>query len=699
MKKSIIGRVITLMTLVGVLASCSQEIAESLIDNPNNNTESATDLSSLKATLVDFNSVTMADEFPAPKKETIHTRSTIIEESENNYQLVWAETDTIGIFPSTGMQVAFPMASSAGTKNATFDGGGWGLKTSATYSAYYPLIGQFYLDRTNIPMIISTQVQKGNGSNTHIGKYDYMAAVNSVVNEQGGVEFNFNHLVSVLHMQIKMPKGGQYSYVAVETSGKFTTEATINLADGTVTPTKQSPIQIMRLENVELDNNETNPILEIWLVIHPVDLTDKMLYTKVYDVDNNCYTTTMQAMNFEGGTIYNSRKIATEDLTHTGLPVTIINTPGNVDITSKEDYVEEALMTILQTDITDAFCELMNMKGRGNSTWSAAKKPYAIKFNKKKSLLSLPDDKSWVLLANYFDPTLLRNDLAFYMGNELSILDWTPHYKHVDLMLNGQYKGIYQLGEKVKISKGRVNVGDDGFLMEIDQRALSEEDARYFTVSHIGNPVNIKDPEVEYNDDDYNYAKNYVQAADAALFSENFTDVNEGWQHYLDMDSFVDWYLINEISKNADACTFFSSCYMHLKRGSKLKMGPLWDFDLGFGGYPNAPTSVWANDTEGFKLKEVPWYARLFEDPAFVVRVKERFSYYYDNRQTLFNHIDEGAQVLIDKVVVENKLWGKIANSNASSDEVKVAYQEKVDYLKTWLASRLEWLNTNINAL
>ena len=547
--------------------------------------------------------------------------------------------------------------------------------------------------------IISTQVQNGNGSNAHIGKYDYMAAVNSAVNEQGGVEFNFNHLVSILHMQIKMPKGGNYSYVAIETSDKFTTEATINLADGTVTPTKQSPIQIMRLENVELDNNVENPILELWIVIHPVDLTDKMLYTKVYDEDNNCYTTTMQAMNFEAGTIYNSRKIATEDLTHTGLPVTIVNTPGNVNITSKEEYVEDALMTILQTDITDAFCELMNMKGRGNSTWNAPKKPYAIKFDKKKSLMSLPDDKSWVLLANYYDATLLRNDLAFFMGQELSSLDWTPHYQHVDLMLNGQYKGIYQLGEKVKISKGRVNVGDEGFLMEIDQRALTEEDARYFTTDHFSNPVNIKDPEVEYDDEDYNYAKSFVQAADAALFSESFTDVNEGWQKYLDMDSFVDWYLINEISKNADACVLFSSCYMNLKRGGKLKMGPLWDFDLSFGGYPWSPTDTWANDVEGFKLKSTPWFSRLFEDPIFISRVKERFAYFYDNKQTLYDHIDEGAQKLVNKVEEENKLWGRITDKTASSDEVKNSYQEKINYLKSWLASRLDWLNTNLNAL
>ena len=548
-------------------------------------------------------------------------------------------------------------------------------------------------------MIISTQVQNGNGSNTHIGKYDYMAAVNSVVNELGGVEFNFNHLVSVLHMQIRMPKGGQYSYVAVETSGKFTTEAMINLTDGTVTPTKQSPIQIMRLENVELDNNEINPILEIWMVIHPVDLTDKMLYTKVYDVDNNCYTTTMQAMNFEGGTIYNSRKIAAEDLTHTGLPVTILNTPNNQNITSKEVYVEDALMTILQTDITDVFCELTNVKGRGNSTWNAPKKPYALKFNKKKSLVSLPEDKSWVLLANYYDATLLRNDLAFYIGNEFCCFDWTPHYQHVDLMLNGQYRGIYQLGEKVKISKKRVNVGDDGFLLEIDVRATQEADSRYFYVDHITYPLDIKDPEVEYDDEDYNYTKAYLQAVDAALFSEDFTDPENGWQKYMDINSFVDWFLINEISKNADAVRLQSSCYMNFKRGEKIYMGPLWDFDIGFGGYPWEGTGTWANNYEGFKLNETPWYARLLEDPAFVSKVKERFAYFYSNRQAFYDHIDEGAQLLENKVVEDNKLWGTITDNTATADVVKAAYHEKVNYLKGWLASRLEWLNTAINNL
>lgn len=423
------------------------------------------------------------------------------------------------------------------------------------------------------------------------------------------------------------------------------------------------------------------------------------LYTKIYDEDNNCYSTTMQAKNFEAGVIYNSKKIATADLTHSGLPVTIINTPNNQDITSKEEYIENTLISVFQTDVIDEFCELSNIKGRGNSTWIRPKKPYAIKFDKKKSLLSLPEDKSWVLLANYLDPTLIRNSVALYMGNELSILDWTPHYQYVDFMLNGQYKGIYQLGEKVKISKKRVNVGDDGFLMEIDQRALTEEDARYFLVDHLPRPVNIKDPEVDYDSEDYNYAKNYVLTAEGALYADNFTDAEEGWRKYMDMDSFVEWYLINEISKNADACDLYSSCYMNLKRGGKLKMGPIWDFDMGFAGYALGDAASWANNPEGFRLKGAGWFARLFQDPAFVARVKERFNEYYSNRQQIYDYINAKCNEIKPKIYEENKLWGQVCDASSTEEDVKTAYQEKVDEMKSWIESRFQWLNTNINAL
>ena len=630
------------------------------------------------------------------------TRSTVITDANNDLQLVWGENDTIGIFPTTGFQVAFPMSGVAGQKSASFDGGGWGLKTESAYSAYYPMIGQFYLDKTKLPIIMKSQKQSGNGSFAHIGETDYMVALNAHVNASGGVDFSFQPLTCMLRMEIKMPKGGKYNYVALETSGKFTTEATYDLTNGELTPVHQSPLQVMKLENVELDNNEETPISDIYLTMLPVDMTGLTICAKIFDEDGVCYTTNMTGKEFVAGTIYPYRKIATIDMTHTGLPVVLINTPDNQNITSKEEYVTNTLVSVLQTDIMDEFCELTNIKGRGNSTWTCPKKPYALKFNDKKSLLSLPKDKQWVLLANYYDATLLRNDLALYMGNELSNLDWTPHFSSVDLTLNGEYKGIYQLGEKVKTGKNRVNVdgSQEGFLMEIDNRATSEEDARYFYVNHISAPINIKDPDVEYDDENFQYAKAFFEEADAALFGSEYKDVENGWQKYLDVNSFVDWYLINEIAKNTDACIFHSSCYVNLKRGGKLKMGPLWDFDVAFANYNfgNGYDAI-ANNPEGFWLKNVSWYSRLFTDPVFVNAVKERFNHFYSNRQVLMDHIDNVASSLVEKVQFDNQLWGTITDQDASADVVQDAYMGKVAELKTWLSSRLEWLNTNINAL
>ena len=421
---------IALSVIVGAVVSCSQELTETALVQSAVKGEEVTKLS---ANIGNFRSETMGEESPA-------TRSTIVEDEHGDLQLVWSDKDTLGIFPSSGYQVPFPIAAQAGTKNAYFDGGGWGLMSNGTYSAYSPLIGDLYLKKTEVPLVLLTQVQNGNGSFAHLNKYDYMAAVNATVNQSGGIEFNFEHLVAILHMQIRMPQAGTYKYVILETSDKFTTEAKLDLSDGSVTMTKQSPIQAMKLENVEVEDSDPNHVLDIYMSILPADLTGKILYTKIYDENNNCYSTTMQAKNFEAGTIYNSKKIASADLTHSGLPVVIINTPNNQDITSKDEYVENTLMSVLQMDIMDEFCELTNMKGRGNSTWAAPKKPYAIKFDKKKSLMDLPEDKSWVLLANYYDATLLRNDLAFFMGNEISTLDWTPHYQQVDLILKTTWK-------------------------------------------------------------------------------------------------------------------------------------------------------------------------------------------------------------------------------------------------------------------
>lgn len=380
-----------------------------------------------------------------------------------------------------------------------------------------------------------------------------------------------------------------------------------------------------------------------------------------------------------------------------GLPTLQIFTENSAAITSKDDYVKGTLKLDLanETESADAIDTPMKIKGRGNSTWALPKKPYKIKFETKTSLLGEPADKEWVLLANYYDKTLLRNDIAFSMGR-ISKLEYTPSSNFVNVYINGKYNGIYQLSDQLKISEDRVNVGKDGFLMEIDGKADAEDIT--FKVPHVGQPINIKDPDVEVGGEAYNYLVSFLNEADAALFAKDFTDPTSGYTKYIDVESFVDWYLINEITKNADAI-FFTSCYMNLTRGGKLKMGPLWDFDLAFGNYVMDKKRE-INDPEGFWiLKHVHWYIRLFEDPNFVQKVKERFNYFYSNREQIYSKLHEHCIYLEKSLYAENQKWQQLCRDQYTQEHVWDHYNRELHALELWLEHRFNWLKDQFSAI
>lgn len=371
--------------------------------------------------------------------------------------------------------------------------------------------------------------------------------------------------------------------------------------------------------------------------------------------------------------------------TISSLPTLYVDTDEMAVVEDVYDYV--GAMGQLVENGKSSFKEHLGIRGRGNTTWSAPKKPYRLKFDNKVSPLGMSPDKSWVLLANYYDPTMLRTEAATYLSS-ISNLEFTPRFYFIDFVLNGVYNGVYQIGDKVQKDKRRVNVGDNGFLMEIDYRASSS----YITirVPHIDCPVLLHPRSTELTDEEgYNYISNFMNEADAHLFADDFTDPENGWQKYLDMDSFVDWYLINEIAKNNDA-VFFSSCYMSLKRGGKLKMGPVWDFDSAFGGTSTNNTHL----TEGLWIANADWYARLFEDPAFVARVKERFAHFYSSRSALLQMIDTQSKKLEEGAIRNEKIWHRLSENEISDEEILRLYRQEVDYLKDWIQRRFEWLNT-----
>ena len=380
----------------------------------------------------------------------------------------------------------------------------------------------------------------------------------------------------------------------------------------------------------------------------------------------------------------------------TGLPVMRITTAGGAPITSKETYLN-AHMYFLEDVTTRAPGEVietdLQIKGRGNSTWTRwLKKPYRLKFYEKISLLGEHKDRSWVLLANFADKSALRNHTALYLG-KISNLDYTPSSHFVDLTLNGRYDGTYELCEKIKISNHRVAVGDDGFLLEVDGRAPTKADSCFFYVSHMTSPISIEEPDVQRGDANYNYAKNFVATADNVLYSNNFLDPGVGWKAYFDMDSFVDWYLINEITHNPDA-TMLYSCFMHFKRGGKITMGPIWDFDLAFGN-----TDYWDRGPYDFWIKKSDWISRMFKDPAFVARVKERYDYFYSRKYDIMREIDETAVYLKRSIQENENRWGTFYDYVKPNYEVWGSYQNEVQSVKEWLNNRMDWLKEQFNKM
>ena len=238
----------------------------------------------------------------------------------------------------------------------------------------------------------------------------------------------------------------------------------------------------------------------------------------------------------------------------------------------------------------------------------------------------------------------------------------------------------------------RVNLGSTGFLLEIDQlERLDPGDVYFYTGNFL---VNIKEPSLTNGSPEYNYIKNLINEFETVLFGSQFTDPVLGYAKYIDIDSFVDWYLISEITKNQDSKSF-SSIYFNVIPGEKIYMGPLWDFDLAFGNvnYSDATYST------GFWVKDHKWFQRLFQDPSFVLKVKNRFNYYKNNQDYIIDKINLHAKNLKLAQVENNNKWHTIGVYVWPNPVVYNTYDEEVNHLKNWYINRMNWLTNAYNNL
>lgn len=398
-------------------------------------------------------------------------------------------------------------------------------------------------------------------------------------------------------------------------------------------------------------------------------------------------------------TVANSEGVTesyTVDLTQfTGLPIIYLNTDLGVPIDSKDDYVTGDVSIDGGRNFTDLPDAEMKIRGRGNSTWFLhPKKPFQMKLADKAEFLDMPRDKKWLFLAEYSDKTLLRNSITFEMGY-LSNLDWTPQGRFAEVYINDQYNGTYNVTQKVEESDNRVALGDTGYLLELDQLERLDADDVYFeSVITDRFLINIKEPSLELNSAEYNYIKDLLEDFETALYGANFRSASSGYANYIDLDSFVDWYLISEITKNTDSQSW-SSMFVNVMPGEKIKMGPLWDFDLSFGNVDYSD----AQYSDGFWVKFHPWFERLFQDPAFVEKVKTRFSYFKQNQDLILTKIDGYAEQLQWAQQENDSEWQTIGRAVWPNPVVFDTYQEEVDHLKAWYSDRMVWLETALGEL
>jgi len=258
--------------------------------------------------------------------------------------------------------------------------------------------------------------------------------------------------------------------------------------------------------------------------------------------------------------------------------------------------------------------------------------------------------------------------------------------------LNGEKLGLYLVAQKVEESKNRLNIGDDGYLLEIDQLERLDEGDVYFYSDHF--LLNIKEPDLEEGSDKVDFVKDYINTFENALFSSNFTSPTYGYRKYIDVESVVDRYLINEIAKNVDAA-WFASIFMHIIPGEKLKFGPIWDFDLGFGNVNYAD----AEYPEGFWVKANPWIDRMMKDPYFVSLVKERYSYFRNHQNHLFDKMDLDVAYISQAIEENNDIWQTFGEWVWPNAVVYETHAQEVEYLKSWITERLAWMDSGINSL
>ncbi len=432
------------------------------------------------------------------------------------------------------------------------------------------------------------------------------------------------------------------------------------------------------------------------------------------------------------------------------LPTVNINTSG-VPIVSKTVDVPGTVTITSPDGNTTYLNDTATFHVHGNSTADMPKLPYHMTLTDSIDLLATmglacpyvtssgkatcDKSKTYQLLANYDDKTLLRDWSASALANAIPyggdylnetpvpstdsgtiptpsgtsvLMPWAPHSLFVELYLNGVYEGDYQLIEDITVDNHRVNINElsetdtspaeitGGYLMEIDQRQA--EDYNFVTPHnvYIGlvDPDFSPDPEIPQQT---TYITNYVDSAEDALFSANFTDPSVGWRAYFDEASAVNFYIVNDVMGNVDGGDFFSSDYLYKDQNNPfIYMGPIWDFDVSSG---NVNYEQIVNPTVPWMQTQAVWYTQWFADPGFQADVVKQWNALQTNGvfTNWLASISKEAASLQQSQANNFARWPMLGMEVWPNPEAAGSYNGEVNYLLAWLSLRIAYLDSVFN--
>ena len=370
--------------------------------------------------------------------------------------------------------------------------------------------------------------------------------------------------------------------------------------------------------------------------------------------------------------------VSGEKVSSSSLPLVKITIPDDAGPVVRDVWTEDCNVRIYDATGWSVYSSTYaKLEGRGHSTSDKPKKPYNIKLDKQESFFGLPARDRWVMLANFFDHSLMRNALGQEIARQTSLAPTTPQGRFVRVVVGEENQGLYYMSERVLDM-----VDDETVLLEFDAYALNEDEYTFRT--HSGLPVSVRKPK-KLSTPLFEAVQELVNRADA-------DPVN-----HIDFDTFADYYLVEELCQNAEL-NGPRSCFMYFLPDGRLAVGPVWDFDLAF-------ISVGVdqgNDLRPLRKAHMPgvrlitadslynrqalWYDRLLQDSSFVAHVKGRWQQLKPRFEGLTTYMDSLDNLIRPVAILDQQQWNHLEPARfdtcttypSAFATLKATYQERL---------------------